>query len=592
MSEPSAAAAAVHANMGRGPGVISNEARSMARDLLDAPIPIRRQVIRDLGGKELAHVMRETQRETGALYGLWHDTPSGFVEDVCGETMWSKQAQVLDALVDHKRVIVPAGFGVGKTHLAGRATAWFVCTNPIGTGLVVTTATRFRQVRNQLWPHIRKVVARAQLPGVCDTVQWKVPDMYGNEVQVAYGFSAPDNDEAAMQGIHAIRLLLIVDEAGGISKMVGEGTNNLLTGDARMLAIGNPAMDDPGSWFEDIAEEGFRGDEPTTTSIRIATSHSPAITGETTDVCRECPPNPHDVHTISRHMPDKDWMDRTIRAYGEEHPYVIAKVMAEFPKDAGNKILPTSWVEGARNNEDPSGREYHPLADIGVENEYDKFTVRRGAWVRLGVDVAAAGGDEFAIYRAIGDVVHKRHTSSGSANANSVVVATKVLDEILQAQKVADVLGSRAQIRVKVDTIGVGWGVVGLLQEWGKLKKHKAQIVPVNVSETPENDHSGGEMVPFRKRDEMWLAMRSLLQPDPSTGEGRLRLRVDEVAAAQLSVPNFSNQAGGMVQVESKASMKARGRKSPDRAEAALLAVYEPVPIVRGKRRGIIGGGG
>jgi hypothetical protein len=561
----------------------------MARDLLEAPIAIRRQVIAQLEAKELAVVFQEAERETGAKYGLWHDTPSGFVEDVCGETIWSKQREVLDALVDHKRVIVPAGFGVGKTHLAGRATAWFVCTKPIGTGLVVTTATRFRQVRNQLWPHIRKVVARAELPGTCDTVQWKIPDQYGNEVQVAYGFSAPDNDEAAMQGIHAISLLLIVDEAGGISKNVGEGTNNLLTGDARMLAIGNPAMDDPGSWFEEIAEEGFSGEEPSTTSIRIATNDSPAITGEPTPLCRECPQGVS-PHPLAKHLPDTDWMDRTIRAYGEDHPYVIAKVFAKFPKDAGNKILPPSWIELATQSEEPDGRDYERLCDIGVDGEIEKFKVRRGAWVRLGVDVAAAGGDEFAIYRSIGDVIHMRHASSGSVNSNSVTVATKVLEEIQQAQKLADSLGSRAQIRVKIDSIGVGWGVASLLEKWGENGKHKAAIVRVNVSEKPENDDEGGEMRPFRKRDEMWLAMRSLLQPDPGTGESRIRLRIDEKAKAQLAVPNFSNQAGGMVVVESKDSMRRRGRKSPDRAEAALLAVYEPFPIRQRKNRGIIGG--
>ena len=164
---PTLAAQTVQANLARSSGVISNEARSLARDLLDAPIPVRRQVIRDLGAKELAHVFQETQRETGALFGLWHDTPSGFVEDVIGETIWSKQREVLDAVADHKRVIVPAGFGVGKTWLAGRSTAWFVCVNPVGTALVVTTATRLRQVRNQLWPHIRRVQAKQILPAAC-----------------------------------------------------------------------------------------------------------------------------------------------------------------------------------------------------------------------------------------------------------------------------------------------------------------------------------------------------------------------------------------------------------------------------------------
>jgi hypothetical protein len=92
--------------------------------------------------------------------------------------------------------------------------------------------------------------------------------------------------------------------------------------------------------------------------------------------------------------------------------------------------------------------------------------VKRGAWVRLGVDVAADGGDEFAIYRVGGDMVHHRHHSSGAVNANAVDVAERVLEEINRAEKLAAALGSKAAVRVKVDTIGVGWGVVGMLQRW------------------------------------------------------------------------------------------------------------------------------
>lgn len=50
--------------------------------------------------------------------------PSGFVEDVLGESLWSKQRAVLDAIVDQARR-GPAGLGVGKTHLAARAAVWF-----------------------------------------------------------------------------------------------------------------------------------------------------------------------------------------------------------------------------------------------------------------------------------------------------------------------------------------------------------------------------------------------------------------------------------------------------------------------------------
>ena len=304
--------------------------------------------------------------------------------------MWGLQLAVVDAIAipGVKRVIVPAGFGVGKTTIAGRMVAWAGAVNPIGTMVIVTTATRMRQVRSQLWPHIKTAVAKGGLPGQDRHRPVDRPRPVRQHVQIAYGFSAAANDEAAMQGIHGTpKLLLVVDEAGGIAPLIGKGTNNLLTGDAKLLAIGNPAMDDPGSWFERMTAEGFDAEEPTTVSIKIAALDSPAITGDPTPLCRLCVPN-FDGHTIAggvpSHLPDKDWLVRTMREYGipahqdmtvaeleglcrdqNSHPYIIAKVLAEFPKDAGAKTIPPTWVELARNVPDPVGDDYVRLATWG-----------------------------------------------------------------------------------------------------------------------------------------------------------------------------------------------------------------------------------
>lgn len=598
-----AAVKAAHQAVEKRQGVRSNDASSVASALLDLPPGPRRKVIADLSPRELSFVLLETQRATGSLYGLWRDTPSGFVEDILGETVWSRQREILDAVMKYKRTAVPAGYGVGKTHLAARSVVHFVNTRPVGEALCVTTATRFRQVRYQLWPHIRKVVARAGLPGTADTTQYKIPSADGVETVVAYGFTAPENDEAAMQGIHARSLLLVVDEAGGLAKTIGNGTNNLLTGDARMLAIGNPAMDDPGSWFETLCEDGWNESKPGTHIIPIPAIDSPAVTGELTPVCMDCVPNTDGHRIADIHLPDQEWVDSTIEAYGEDHPYVQAKVYAKFPKDAGIRIIPSSWVDAAADMPEPEGEGYVRLSELGlgadtvmlegdeitVPGEDDPFMVKRGAWVRLGIDVAAAGGDEFAIYRIVGDMVQHRHTSSGPQNGNAMTVAEKALGEIIAAERLARALGTTGKVHVKIDTIGVGWGIVGILQKWGKRgpgQRHTAVIVPVNVAEGPENSDEGAAMRPYRKRDELWLAGRALMQPDPR-GITRVRLRVDKRAKAQLAVPSYTANAGGFIVVESKKSMKSRGRNSPDRAEAALLAVYEPGTNSR-KNRGIL----
>ncbi|MFJ2225599.1 hypothetical protein ACIOFY_36855 [Streptomyces anulatus] len=573
----------------RQPGVVSRDAANVADILLRAPAAARRNAFKhDLTARERPHVMREVQRATGSMYGLWHDTPSGFIEDVLGESIWSRQREIVDAVPFHKRIAVPAGFGVGKTWIAGRLVAWAGAVNAPGTMVIVTTATRFRQVRNQLWPHIRKTVARAGLPGFCDTTQWKIPDQWGNDVIVAYGFTAPENDEAAMQGIHGTpKLLIVVDEAGGIARTIGNGTNNLLTGDARMLAIGNPAMDDPRSWFEGLCEEGEDPEERGSVTIPIATFASPAITRERVPFCNDCPAGVP-PHSLAIHLPDQEWIDRTIREYGPDHPYVIAKVHAKFPKGGGGLTIPVTWVEAAQTSDDPTGPGWRRLCDLGIEGEIATHTVRDGAWVRLGVDVAADGGDEFVISRIIGDVIETRYYSSGTINDDQVLLAEKVLEEVKAAQLVADAIGSRHPVRVKIDQNGIGHGVVSMLKRWAETKRHQAQVIGVMVSESPEQDDPGAQMRPYRKRDEMWLATRGLLQPDPSTGLGRLRLRVDRQTGIQLSTPRLGSNSAGYSVVESKKAMKQRGMKSPDRADAALLTVYEPEPLNQPRRRGLL----
>jgi hypothetical protein len=628
-------------------GVKSNEARSIALTLMEAPRAKRRRWLHSLDERDKNFVLLEVQREIGTLYGLWHDDPVGFIQDVLGETVWSRQAMILDAMAEEavERAIIPAGFGVGKTYIAGRLTAWAVATNVVGSMVVVTTAPKMRQVKSQLWPHIKTAVAKGKLPGHTDMTQWMIEDLYGNPKQVAYGFSAAPTDESAMQGIHGNpKLFLIADEAGGLSHMIGAGTNNLLTGDAKLLAIGNPAMNEPGSWFEGAVEVGLKPEHPETVTIQISTLHSPAITGEKTAICRACVPN-LDGHTIAEgpkgknkpHLPGWSWLRNTLRDYGvhvaEDEtdiavivaairasgvPYLIAKVLAEFPKDSGSQVMPSSWVEAAfladepmdhspcpeealcAGGTDPSAQceatelaeGYIRLCDLGLETETAEHAVKMGDWVRLGVDVAADGGDEVTVYRSVGNAIEKRHASAGATNADANAVVDKIITEIDAACALRTRLGTTAPVRVKIDRNGLGWGVASTLQAYvdsGRLRD--VQIIGVMVSESPEGEDPNSVMRPYRKRDEMWLAGRYVLQPDPRTGLGRVRLRVDEQCKVQLALPMLGNNSAGYALVESKAKLKARGVSSPDRAEGALLAIYEPFPIQPKKRRGILGGG-
>jgi hypothetical protein len=496
----------------------------------------RSRIFASLSGPERLALVTDIELALSNPYTRWADDPIGFVEVVLGETLWSRQKDILLSIRDHKRTTVPACHAPGKSHIAARAIAWWVSVHPPGTATVVTTATTFRQVRNILWPHIRRLHDRHNLAGEVFTTDWKI----GSEI-VAYGFSSQNQDEAAVQGVHAPHLLVVVDEAGGIKASLGTALESLMTGGhTRLLILGNPPVDNEGSWFERTCTSDLYN------VIRIDALSTPNFTGEDAGVCHACPSGVA-AHNVTEHLVDATWVKEVKDEFGDDSAFVEARVHARFPRVTTNKVISLSWCEEAQHNESPD-----------ESND-----------IRLGVDIAADGGDEFVIAKASGYRVAITHRSSGSANANPMDVAGVILGHIRAAEDIHREAGNRTPVRVKIDSIGVGWGIVGILKSWGAEGKHGAVIVGVNVAER------AGMPGKFNsQRAEMWWNGRQLLQP--IEGRQSLRLDVDNRTLAQLSAPIYKSDSAGRIAIESKDSMKKRGVSSPDRAEAVLLAVYEP----------------
>ena len=462
--------------------------------------------------------------------------PVGFITEGMGETIWSKQREILESVRDNKRTAVPACHGLGKSHLAARAVCWWVASHPPQTTMVVTTATTFRQVRNILWREIRRVSSRHDFGGEVLTVEWKFQGTV-----TAFGFAPQAHDETAVQGIHAPNLLVVVDEAGGLSETIGNALEGLMTGDhTRLLLLGNPPTDNEDSWFERACNS------PNYNVIPVPVWVTPNFTGEEVGNCKACPPHIA-KHPLSDHLVDQTWVDDVVAELGSDSPFVEARVHARFPRVTGNRVIPITWLEEAAANETP------------IE----------GDAIRLGVDVASDGGDEFVIARADGYTVKVVHHAAGAANQNAVDVAARILQEIHQAEADSTDM-MRNPVRVKIDTIGVGWGVVSMLQRWYDEQRHHSLIIPVNVAERAlEADKFKNQ------RAEMWWNGRTLVQPQKD-GTPSVRIESDRRILTQLSTPSYHSDSSGRIIIESKANMKKRGMSSPDRGEAILLALYEP----------------
>ena len=506
--------------------------------IINADREQRLAIIARLDPSEKAWVLQAIQGDM--RFRKWADDPVGFVTEALGETLWTRQRAILESVRDNKRTAVPACHAPGKSHIAARAVAWWVSCHAPGTARVVTTASTYRQVANVLWPHIRQVARRHQLPGELLQVGWKI-----NGDVVADGFSPADHDETAVQGIHAPHLLVVVDEAGGIGPILGRALEALMTGGhTRLLVLGNPPVDAEQGWFESVCNSNLYN------VIPISAFDTPNFTGEDAGLCKACPAEVPE-HGVASHLVDHDWVTDVTEEFGADSPFVHARVYARFPKGSPNKVIPLAWVEAAVDNESPA-----PASGI-----------------RLGVDIAADGGDEFVIAMADGMVGSIRYHASGAINQNAVDVAGRILQEIHVCEQLHLERDIEDKVRVKVDTIGLGWGVVSLLEKWGQEGRHRSTIIGVNVSERPRDSNKFGS-----QRAEMWWNMRQLLQPKqtPDGPTQDVRLAIAKREAAQLNAPHYKADSSGRIAVEQKVEMKRRGIHSPDRAEALLLAFFEP----------------
>lgn len=497
------------------------------RLLPSLPDDVRLRVLEQLAPSELALV--NSYMEAQGPFVKYRMDPVGFVTEALHEQVWSKQIDILESLRDHRRTAVPACHAPGKSHIAARAIAWWVATQPRESVRVVTTATTYRQVKSILWPHIRRIVNEHGLPGEVLTTEWKI-----DGTVVADGFSPADHNEAAVQGIHAENLLIVVDEAGGISNTIGQALEALMTGGhTRLLLLGNPPTDNVGSWFERCCHSDLYN------VINIPASSTPNFTGEV-------------AGPWTRNLVDKAWVEEVTRTFGDESPFVQARVHARFPRTTSSAVIPIDWIEKAQDLESDNGR------------------------IRLGVDVAADGGDEFVIARIDGMTATIVHSSKN--NSSAVDVSGRILEEVKKAEKLHQKRGIAEPVTVKIDAIGIGWGVTGLLEEWGADGRHNSTIVGVNVAQAAYDREQFAN-----QRAEMWWTFREAIQPDEDDGQ-ELALDIDQKTVMQLAAPSYRSNSSGRIQIESKADMAKRGIGSPDRAEAILLAWFDPpsneIPLI------------
>jgi hypothetical protein len=461
------------------------------------------------------HAAREFERRGPDYYRL---NPADWVADKLGEHLWSKQIQVAESVRDQRRTAVQSCHGVGKSFVASRLTAWWLDVHPAGEARVVTTAPTGDQVKAILWAEINGAASKARargnpFKGIVNQTEW----MLDNQL-VAFGRKPSDYNENAFQGIHAKYVLVIIDEACGVHKQFWTAANAIATGEhCRILAIGNP--DDPGSYFATVCA---RGDWNV---IEISAYDSPNFTGESVPAA------------LAENLVSQVYVEEMRRDYGEESPTFISKVTGQFPKDAADGVVRLSKL---RLCSQPPDKPY----------ALDRLTP-----VELGVDLGA-GGDQTSIRERRGILIGREWTTRSRDSE-------EVVDLIIEA---IHITGATA---AKVDVIGIGWGVVGSLRRRRTKGEHNCLIIGVNVGEaSTEPDRFA------RLRSQIWWQVGRGLSEDHGWDFSDLDEADRERLITQLTAPRYEHDAARRIVVEKKEDTKKRLGRSPDNADALLLAYF------------------
>lgn len=496
------------------------------------------------------------QATVKALQEKFRADPILFVHEILGLEPWSKQREILESVRDHQRTAVRSCHGVGKTACAAAVVLWFLAAfGP--EALVVTTAPTWRQVKDLLWREIAKLHARSGgfFDGqLTETRLDFAPDWY------AIGLSTREPEN--FQGYHAAHLLFVVDEASGVRQPIFDAAEGFLTSDgARVLLIGNPTQ--PAGQFFDA----FHKEQPLWNTIHISAADSPNFTGE---------PVPE---RVARALVSRAWVEDKKVKWGEQSPIYAVRVNGDFPDQSDRAVVSLADVETAQQREMEL-----PGAPLTPESTDEEKALHEATWPTVvACDPARFGSDETVVALRQGNHVRIVDAYVGKATTHTTGVILRTARDHIH-----DLYGKPILV---VDEIGIGGGIIDALKETGEFR-----VVAYNASHAPAGVNDGEYP---NARSELWFEFAKDWLPE-------LDLDPDDQLAADLLAPEYAIDSKGRRVVEPKDKTKERLGRSPDRADAVMMAFGRavmsgmhvrlpsgpPVPGGESRWRGMGGGGG
>lgn len=249
----------------------------------------------------------------------WQKSPITRHYTFSDKKLWSKQEEILWAVRNHKRVCVKSGNTVGKSFISADVVMDFLSIHY--PSKVITTAPTWTQVEDIIWKEIAGYCHNSKFPLGIEPLN---TELNFKDDWFAKGIST--NEVHRMQGFHSPHLLVVIDEASGVTAEIWEAVESLHP--YRVLAIGNP-NEISGDFYNVFSS-------PLWHKISIS--------------CLECVEWQEQNHEVPG-LVTRDWIEERRQDWGEKSPQYAIHVLGEFPEEAEGTLISRDWVEAARNKE-------------------------------------------------------------------------------------------------------------------------------------------------------------------------------------------------------------------------------------------------
>jgi hypothetical protein len=442
---------------------------------------------------------------------IGREMPELWIEQFFGVKLYDRQAEIARGVFKNSRTVARSCRGAGKSFVSAGVVLCFLYNFMPST--VITTAPTFRQVESILWREISGLKGRAKIPldGNLTATRLELSDNW-----FAIGMSTDQPER--FQGFHNRNVLVIGDEASGLPEEVYTAMENpLSTGNAHQLLIGNPTQPTGGfrrafdsEIYEKVHISAFDTPNFTTFGIMLEDIRNDTWKDKIGD--KELPyPN----------LVTPQWVSERFKEWGEGSYHFQVYVMGEFPQSGVNTLFRLQDIEAAMRRE--VGKDGNKVAAL---------------------DISRYGDDETVFGERVGDSVLPLKSWSHQDTTYTAGRTLRFLKE-----------GNHAGITI--DAIGVGGGVSDMLKQEINLR---AFITEFNAGGQAKDKEMFGN-----RRAECYWNLEKLCE------DGGCSLPKDEKLKAQLCDIRYKYDSKGRIWIESKEEMRARGSKSPDRADVVMM---------------------